>query len=393
MEDEDADIMNSMLADARTDDTEYDADQDWEPVAPRKKRKRAATGPPNGKSATAEQYPPVILIMDPRPSEVEFARKLRANQRNLCIRGVKLLRNPKELLVIPANPGAVHFLCNINELKQIFENTNIKVRKPLPKQKTDPSFVIVNVNHGISAEDVTEELKINNNIHPKKVSRIISRATGKPTKLFRVVTSNEAQCQAAVRSGVQIGWQKYRCEPSKKPPNIQQCFKCQGFGHFAKECQQDQKCLRCSGNHLLKDCKVEKDKATCSNCGGSHAAVYRGCPAYQEQVTSTLKRSNQTKYSTVVKASNDANLTESITVFIADVVTRFHQMQVTMPKVSYSNIINLVAASAQNSFSTNIIGQQIHNLLERNKQINQTQSQIPQQPQDTNNQGTASQNE
>ena len=68
-------------------------------------------------------------------------------------------------------------------------------------------------------------------------------------------------------------------------------------------------------------------------------------------------------------------------------------MQVTMPKVSYSNIINLVAASAQNSFSTNIVGQQIHNLLERNKQINQTQSQIPQKPQDTNNQGTASQNE
>ena len=50
-----------------------------------------------------------------------------------------------------------------------------------------------------------------------KVSGILSRASGKPTKLIRVITDSTNYVLAAQKHGVKIGWLIYRCEPSKEP--------------------------------------------------------------------------------------------------------------------------------------------------------------------------------
>ena len=85
------------------------------------------------------------------------------------------------------------------------------------------------------------------------MSRIISRASGKPTKLIRVMTDSTNHVLAAQKHGVKIGWLVYRCEPSKEPPHFKQWFKCQKYGHSAIECKNEQRCLRCSGQHTAKN--------------------------------------------------------------------------------------------------------------------------------------------
>ena len=46
------------------------------------------------------------------------------------------------------------------------------------------------------------------------------------------------------------------------------CYKCQGFGHKAEKCEKDQACVKCTGNHLVKDCVKLREDYRCKNSGG-----------------------------------------------------------------------------------------------------------------------------
>ena len=132
-------------------------------------------------------------------------------------------------------------------LQQVFPNANVNTRRTLPKAKSRPSFVIVNVHHSIQENAIKEELLSNNGLNVVKVSGITGQANSKPTKFIRVKTDSTNHALAAQKHGVKIGWWIYRCEPNKEPPHVKQCFKCQKYGHSAIEFKNEQRCLRCSG--------------------------------------------------------------------------------------------------------------------------------------------------
>ena len=72
-----------------------------------------------------------------------------------------------------------------------------------------------------------------------------------------------------------IYWEKYNSQKS-----YIQCYRCQAFGHLAKNCNKSPNCLKCSANHPTKDCiKTPDTPATCYNCKGDHPANYTGCPS------------------------------------------------------------------------------------------------------------------
>jgi hypothetical protein len=72
---------------------------------------------------------------------------------------------------------------------------------------------------------------------------------------------------------------------------VVQCFHCQGFGHFVKDCQIAKSevpatCRKCSGPHSVKDCKSTFVK--CINCVRTkvgvkmdHPASAHDCPVMQ----------------------------------------------------------------------------------------------------------------
>ena len=188
------------------------------------------------------------------------------------------------------------------KLTQAFPNATVDVRNTLPKPKTKPTFVIVNVHHNISEDEIKAELLNNNAMNVSKITRITSRATGQPTKLIRVITDSNNHVSAAQKHGVKIGWQLYRCEASREPHHVRQRFKCQQFGHSSKECSNATRCLRCSQEHSVKECTVQKENAKCSNCGGAHTTVYRGCSAYQQKLTEASRKIIENKHSEVAKA-------------------------------------------------------------------------------------------
>ena len=269
-------------------------------------------------------------------------------------------------------------------LQQIFPNANVNTRNTLPKAKSKSSFVIVNVHLSIQENEIKEELLSNNGMHVVKVSRIISRASGKPTKLIRVITDSTNHVLAAQKHGVKIGWLIYRCEPSKEPPHVKQCFKCQKYGHSAIECKNEQRCLRCSGQHTLKQCAEPKENAKCLNFGGSHASVYKGCSSYQNAVVEATKRKQDIKYSAVAKRQTEMLQTNSsvsainISVLVAEVLRKVRS---TFNTMSYSDIINVVSIIASRIFCDKLEGQKFRDNI---KNANKNFTNVPTQQFSTN---------
>ena len=96
-------------------------------------------------------------------------------------------------------------------LQQVFPNANVNTRNTLPKTKSKPSFFYSQcASHSIQENEIKEELLSNNGMNVVKLSRIISRASGKPTKCIRVITNSTNHVLAAKKQGVKISWLIYR---------------------------------------------------------------------------------------------------------------------------------------------------------------------------------------
>ena len=91
-------------------------------------------------------------------------------------------------------------------LQQEYPNANVNTRNTLPKAKSKPIFVNLNVHHSIQANEIKEELLSNDGMNTVKVSRIISRESGKLTKLIRKITDSTNHVLDAQKHGAEIGW-------------------------------------------------------------------------------------------------------------------------------------------------------------------------------------------
>ena len=329
--------LRALFSEARNiaDETSQD-EQDFVQVKNKRKRTR------NYQNTNKETIRPVIITINPRPTQVHFARLMRNNFPQLKINCIRELPNNNDFFIQPEDQTTGECLRNASNLHLVFPNTSINARNTLTKAKSKPSFVIVNAHQSIQENEVKEELLNNNAMNVIKVLRITSRAIGKPTKLIRVITDSSNHVTAAFKHGVKIGWVLHRCEPSKEPPHVKQCFKCQKFGHSASDCKDELRYLRCAGKHTVKSWNELKERAKCANCGGSHATVHRGCPAYQNAVTEANKQKQETKYSSAVTgkaAQNTQSLTTTkITVLVAEVLSKIRISPIAILSASLATV-------------------------------------------------------
>ena len=159
---------------------------------------------------------------------MQFARANKTKFPQLKIQRIRELPISSDFFIQPENNTSRDNLMSNTNLQQVFPNANVNTRNTLPKAKSKPSFVIVNVHRSIQQNEIKEELLSNNGMNVVKVSRIISRASGKLAKLIRVITDSTNHVLAAQKHGVKIGWLFYRCQPSKEPPHVKQCFRNMG---------------------------------------------------------------------------------------------------------------------------------------------------------------------
>ena len=201
--------LSALLSEARNiaDETSQDK-QDF--VQVRDKRKRTRIFP----KTNSETIRPVIITINPRPTQIHFDRSMRNSFPHLKINCIRELPNNNDFVIQPEVQNSRECPMNASNLQLVFPNTSVNARNTLPKAKTKPSFVIANVHHSIQEKEVKEELLNINAMNVFKVLRITSRASGKTTKLIRVMTDCSNHVTAAIKHGVKIGWVLHRCEPS-----------------------------------------------------------------------------------------------------------------------------------------------------------------------------------
>ena len=355
--------IDRLLSEARMTAEESTQDEsDFTEVRNKRKQFRKQTPTPTN------NVRPMNVSIDPRPSQSQFAKAVKSNFPAVKIKQMRELKNNTDFFIQQEDLASRKCQMLPLNLNQAFPNAKVNARNNFPKTKTKPIFVIVNVHHSITEDEVKEELRTNNGMDVAEMSRITSRATGQSTKLIRVITESNIQVKAAQKHGVKLGWQLHRCEASREPPHKMQCFKCQKISHSAKECTNATRCLRCSQDYSVKECTVAKEIANCSNCGGAHATVYRGCLTYQHKLAEASKKINENKFSAVViKLKPRANTeltpaTEKITVLAAEILSKIRTVLNTM---SYSEIINIISNSASCIFNEKIDGQKIHDSIKR----------------------------
>lgn len=99
---------------------------------------------------------------------------------------------------------------------------------------------------------------------------------------------------------VYIGWQIVKVEDHL---DIIRCFKCLGYGHFARECKNKKSCFKCDGEHDGGGCSVVEGDYQCVNCiravkrfsvniKTGHSAFDKECPCYLRIVRSQVNKVN-----------------------------------------------------------------------------------------------------
>ena len=149
-----------------------------------------------------------------------------------------------------------------------------KVKCRLPRTEVVSIGNIGPISPDVSDEEMTEELKesYENVIQAKR----IKKRNGENTMVARI------EFTGPLPDYVKYAYRHYKVDQYIN--DVWQCFNCQGYGHTARECKANTKCVICSGRHTSKDCQKKKESnftARCCNCGGYHTASYGGCPKYK----------------------------------------------------------------------------------------------------------------
>ena len=226
--------------------------------------------PPSPKK---ERIPPVV-VYSYLPNHTNTLRKL--NEKLQAPVEVKTKQN-RLLLYTKTENDYEMILGEIQKAKLEYHTY------PLPN-KHQPKITLKGIPPNVPVDEIKEELTLRNvqviNIRQltkrdKTTTQIIQHypifiVTLKEGTDVREVTKINKLCHCVVQ------WERYR---ALRP--IQQCFKCQKYGHSSSYCGRQANCVKCGQPHATSDCeKLQTESPVCVNCGGPHPANFTGCPIY-----------------------------------------------------------------------------------------------------------------
>ena len=186
-----------------------------------------------------------------------------------------------------------------NARKEFEENINDINISVVEKEKIKPKIKVCNVDADV--DDVIEDIKernkwINDYIQEEEDFKLVKELNTREenNRHYIIKCTPEIRKQIFIRG--EILYTLYKKNKVFDSYNVYQCFKCQGFNHSAKHCEENQVCAKCGGNHRLVECNTNVEK--CVNCerkGHSdlnHRTNGTKCPVYKEEVSRIKNRTD-----------------------------------------------------------------------------------------------------
>ena len=183
-------------------------------------------------------------------------------------------------IVVLKDGGLLVEVCSAETLQKLLQMTpliicGVRCFAYTPDDMVTVRGVIHNIPLNYKPEELVQtlEAQVNNTkVYIMKASRINNRF-GAPTAAVTLTFFGNVlpECVRVTDSNFFIPVYTYIIPPLR-------CFKCQGFGHTANRCNQQDRCARCAGNHNSRQCR--STHVCCANCHGPHTSRSTFCQVY-----------------------------------------------------------------------------------------------------------------
>lgn len=215
---------------------------------------------------------PVILTpVDPKQSFLEanpnvIAQEvLSATQER--IRGHRIAKEGFLCVTVASLPAA-------KALLKLTALANIGVTTRIPESYARNIGKIIGLKTPYSDELLLEFLRPVGAIHVRRQRTYHTDENGETTSRPTDSVIITFKSDIPMPEEVTLGFNTYKVVEFFSPT---QCFRCQRFGHLAKNCRGPVRCKACAGPHAYSECNTKKERR-CVNCNGAHASTYGGCP-------------------------------------------------------------------------------------------------------------------
>lgn len=204
--------------------------------------------------------------------------------------GIKSVRNAKN--------GAILVECkSMNEADALITQANDKFGENYEifiEQPKKPKIKIIGMDEEYEEENLKEIVMEQNEIGEIKHFKIVKmiRVPGRKFNAVSVICEIDSEAfQKIMRRGkLNVEWEV--CNVVENV-NVLRCYKCCAYGHRSNDCTGKKICVRCAGDHDVKECLSEEEK--CINCvtlnserklniNVDHAAWSPDCPVYKRNL-------------------------------------------------------------------------------------------------------------
>ena len=244
-------------------------------------------------------YPPVFgklrnpkyPLLISKPKLVETNGQLKQIQDQLKIKGYL----PKDIVSIKITEAKnlMIYFTNTDKYQQ-FLNSEMFMEGEIVEleRKLEERCILIKQVNKIDIEDNMEKLK---SIGITEIEDLKSRKNGVHINMVKArCSSYEVAEKLIVNKFIEVDYLRLRVVKFEHRASVMVCFNCSGYGHIAKFCRKEKKCVNCSSTeHTKRDCPLNntdgvRDNLICPRCSENHPATYGGCIKLKE----AIKRAN-----------------------------------------------------------------------------------------------------
>lgn len=252
----------------------------------------------SSKNDTTEKENLPVVIIKPKNNQnskqtKEYVQKnVNPSSIKATVKEVKEIRNGG--IIIKTNTKE-----EVQRLKEISEeklNKNYTVE--ISKMKL-PRLALIGSRKKYEKEELLDELKTLGYLDENDTLNIKYTRQSKHTKKFIIYMECNGKCfKKLVNQEVYLGWDKCVI---KEDYNILVCYKCYSYGHKTVQCNKNQICSFCAGNHIFWKCQERNPR--CSNCkiynekyktnmSYNHETLTSKCPIHEKKIKEIKKKIN-----------------------------------------------------------------------------------------------------
>lgn len=182
-----------------------------------------------------------------------------------------------------------------------FKNDNINYHTYTMKETTEFKAVLKGLPASIKTDTICNDITK----HKITTTKIVKMNTSSEHFPYYLVYFPPTTTLNEVRNIKYIFHTKIYWEPYRPRKRTTQCFRCQQYGHAARNCNGPEKCVKCGAGHDSRTCKGDII-IKCANCEEKHTANNPECAYYKAYVNKMIQQKQNSRQHTTLQNTRPA---------------------------------------------------------------------------------------